>query len=363
MMESRWFNTAVVLIWMCTTTWLVVAKVLPPLRRGQPPNYRSMYARSSEDKKEETVGWDLTLSGKPLGWAVSRLKTPEVTSASGKMTEVSSRIHFDRVPLAELSPSWMRIMLRTTADPIDDLQMDVFSTLTIDTLGHLEGFQSRLNVAGARDAISIVGRVHATLLKIEVKSGDFVYPFETYLPSDALVSDELSPQSRLLGLRLGQEWTVPVFSALRPPNNPVDILQAKVESHELLMWEGEAVPVFQVVYRPDSGSALSSTVQSRAKLWVREDGMVLKQEVSVIGSPLVFSRMSEERSTEKAAESLEEEQRQRMFFRRRRNPQFGPPSGQNSPAAQSSSNPVNNQSGEPSSAGTATLPAKEGATP
>jgi hypothetical protein len=319
MMESRWFNTAVVLIWMCTTSWLVVAKVLPPLRRGQPPNYRSMYARDSDDPKEETVGWDLTLNGKPLGWAISRLKTPNVTSRSGKMTEVESRIHFDRVPLAELSPSWMRIMLRTTADPIDDMQMDVFSTLTIDTLGHLEGFRSRLNVAGTRDAISIVGKVHATLLKIEVKSGEFVYPFETYLPSDALVSDELSPQSRLLGLRLGQEWTVPVFSALRPPNNPVDILQAKVESRELLIWEDEAVPVFQVVYRPDSGSALSSTVQARAKLWVREDGMVLKQEVSVIGSPLEFSRMSDKRSKEKSDESIEEEQRQRLYFPGRRN--------------------------------------------
>ena len=29
---------------------------------------------------------------------------------------------------------------------------------------------------------------------------------------------------------MGQEWTVPVFSPLRPPLNPVDILQARVES-------------------------------------------------------------------------------------------------------------------------------------
>lgn len=348
MMESRWFNTAVVLIWMCTTSWLVVAKVLPPLRRGQPPNYRSMYSRDSDDPKEETVGWDLTLNGKPLGWAISRLKTPNVTSRSGKMTEVESRIHFDRVPLAELSPSWMRIMLRTTADPIDDMQMDVFSTLTIDTLGHLEGFRSRLNVAGTRDAISIVGKVHATLLKIEVKSGEFVYPFETYLPSDALVSDELSPQSRLLGLRLGQEWTVPVFSALRPPNNPVDILQAKVESQELLIWEDEAVPVFQVVYRPDSGSALSSTVQARAKLWVREDGMVLKQEVSVIGSPLEFSRMSDKRSKEKSDESIEEEQRQRVYFPRTRRMGAGNSASPAPPSNGSSENglPANAQSEE-----------------
>jgi hypothetical protein len=35
-MGSRWFNTLVVLVWLTTTTWLVVAKVVPPLKRGDP---------------------------------------------------------------------------------------------------------------------------------------------------------------------------------------------------------------------------------------------------------------------------------------------------------------------------------------
>jgi hypothetical protein len=303
-MGSKWFNSAVVLMWMCTTTWLVVAKVIPPLRRGQPPSYRSMYAEDfPEGKTEETVGWDLTLNDKPLGWALSRVRKLNTRSSAGQMTEVKSLIHFDHIPLAELSPPWMRVLLRANVDSVDNLQMDVLSTLAIDPLGHLEGFRSSLSAPGMRDTIRIVGKVHATVLKIDVHSGDFNYPFETYLPSDALVSDELSPQSRMLGLHLGQEWTVPVFSALRPPNNPVDVLQAKVESHDLLMWEGAAVPVFEVVYRPDSGSALWSTGQPRAKLWVRDDGTVLKQEVSFIGSPLVFSRMSDERSKQKEIEN------------------------------------------------------------
>ena len=87
---------------------------------------------------------------------------------------------------------------------------------------------------------------------------------------------------------------MPVFSPLRDPRSPVEILQASVSSRELLMWEGEAVSAFKVVYRPDSGAALSSTGQPRAVLWVREDGMVLKQEVTILSSKLVFSRMSDE---------------------------------------------------------------------
>src|SRR5690606_31243359 len=103
-------------------------------------------------------------------------------------------------------------------------------------------------------------------------------------PKDALVSDELSPQTRITGLRIDQEWTVPVFSPLRPPKNPVEILHAKVESREPIEWEGELHSVHQVVYRADSGSVFSSSREPRAKLWVRGDGVVLKQEVNLLGS-------------------------------------------------------------------------------
>ena len=192
-MESRWFNTAVILVWLSTTTWLVVAKVIPPLRRGQPPNYRSMYTDHMESDK--AVGWDMSLNGKPIGWAVGKLTQTSSRSPDTMVTKVDSRIHFDHIPLAELAPPWMaKILLRATIEPVDNLQMDATSTLTIDPLGHLEGFESSLSAAGLQNSITITGRVRASLLKGEVKSADFAYPFEIYLPGDALVSDELSPQ-------------------------------------------------------------------------------------------------------------------------------------------------------------------------
>src|SRR5262249_21188566 len=86
------------------------------------------------------------------------------------------------------------------------------------------------------------------------------------------------------------------FSPLRDPRSPVEILQAQVESNEFLMWQDRAVPVNLVVYRADSGSALSSTRQPRVKLWVGDDGAVLKQEVSMLNSKIQFTRMSQERS-------------------------------------------------------------------
>jgi hypothetical protein len=289
----------VVLVWLSTGTWLVVAKIVPPLRRGEPPNYRSMYSDQASDIPVP-VAWDMTLNGKSLGYAVISLQR----KMNGDITEVESRIHFEHVPLEELSPAWMKALVRTAVQPTDNLHMDVESRLVIDKLGYLSEFRSSLRVAGLPDAILIKGVVNGTVLKIKVRSGELEYPFDTYLPGDALVSDELSPQLYLAGLHVGQEWTVPVFSPLRPPNNPVDVLQARVQRRDLLLWEGQTTPVNFVEYRADSGSALSSTSQPRAKLWVRDDGAVLKQEVSVLGSELVFMRLSPERSVELFQQSV-----------------------------------------------------------
>lgn len=312
-MGSRWFNLTIVLVWLSTTTWLVVAKIVPPLRRGEPPNYRSMYSEQASDTPAY-VGWEMSLNDRSLGYAVIIL----TKKMNGDVTEVESRIHFDHIPLEELSPAWMKAVLHSTIVPTDNLKMFVSSRLSIDKLGYLSEFRSDLRVAGFPDTVTIRGTINGTVLKIKVTSGDIEYPFDTYLPSDALVADELSPQLCLTGLHVGQEWTVPVFSPLRPPGNPVDVLQARVERHDLLMWEGQTVPVSVVEYRTDSGSALSSTSYPRAKLWVRDDGAVLKQEVSVLGTELVFVRLSEEQSNALYKQSVEDEpERPRHWMRHR----------------------------------------------
>jgi hypothetical protein len=313
-MGSRWFNSVVVLFWLSTMTWLVVAKVVPPLRRGDPPSYQSMYSAGSNDNvDEQPVGWEMTLNGKPLGWAVNK-----VARMGTGVTEVRSRIHFDRIPLQEFSPTWTKILLNTIAPPDDGTQMDVSSSLEIDPLGHLNRFNSSLRVAGMRDSVRISGVARASRLIINVESGSTQSPsYEAYLPRDALVADELSPQSRITGLQLNQQWTVPVFSPLRPPTNPVEILQAKVESRQPIEWEGKVTGAYEVVYRSDSGSVLYSSKEARSKLWVRDDGLVLKQEVNVLGSRLVFNRMNVTKSAEIALEADRDEQRQRELRKER----------------------------------------------
>jgi hypothetical protein len=254
-----------------------------------------MYTAETDDgKPAPAVGWEMSIDGKPLGWAVTHLNTNNSVNVSDQVTKVISCIHFERVPLEELCPAWMKALVHSS--PADNLSMDAYSELTIDPLGHLSQFLSVLRVADMPNAIKIRGKVQASMLKTTVETDNWIYPWETYLPSDALVADELSPQARLSGLHVGQEWTVPVFSPLRDPRSPVEVLQAQVESSEFLMWQDRAVPVNLVVYRADSGSALSSTREPRVKLWVGQEGTVLKQEVSMLNSKIQFVRMSRERS-------------------------------------------------------------------
>jgi hypothetical protein len=290
----RLFNAVVVVFWLSTMTWLVVVKVLPPLQIGEPPNYRSIYA-NAPNEYPESVCWDMLWNDRPMGWA----KTAVWRAYSG-VTEVTSLVHFDHVPVDELAPAWIRPVLRRAVEPIGTLAMDANSRLEIDPLGRLSGIYSRVRAKGYPAEIVIRGKVEGTTLKGTVRSGLLNQPFERYLPPDALMGDELSPQGRMPGLRIGQEWTVPVYSPLRfsDNRNPIEILHAKVEDQEWVAEGEESIQTLVVVYRTDSGSILGGAQTPRGKLWVADDGTVVKQTTRLFGSELAFVRPSEKRTKE-----------------------------------------------------------------
>ncbi len=150
------------------------------------------------------------------------------------------------------------------------LALDARNRVDIDPLGRLTGFESRVQVANVPDAIRIQGQVEGTQLHISMSSGDTIsYKDDRYLPPGAFVGDELLPQATLPGLRVGQSWTMPVYSPFRPHKNPMEVLQVEVEGFERIQWNGKSVNSLLVVYRDDSGSGLASQREPRGKLWVR----------------------------------------------------------------------------------------------
>ena len=92
-MENRWFTSLIVLLWLATTTWLVVSKVVPPLRRGEPPRYGSVYHVDDPAHPEQTaVGWNLSLGDTPLGWALTYLeRTTDVTKVEAEFISIGFR--------------------------------------------------------------------------------------------------------------------------------------------------------------------------------------------------------------------------------------------------------------------------------
>jgi len=296
-MGNHPFNVIVILFWFATMSWLVVAKVLPPLRIGEPPNYATILRESVE---HPPVCWSIRMQDRTVGWAASKI----VRRKEG-VTELQSRVFLGHFPWDEVMPAWLGSILQGVFEDFRKMEFDKRSTLTIDPLGRLIHLESRLSIANLLDVIKVSGEMEGSVLKLSIQSGEIFHRGDFYLPPNALTSDELSPQAHLPGLRVGQTWTVPLYSPFRSPNSPLEILQAVVDREDQILWEGLAVKTHVIVYQNDPGSG-SSASGTRGRAWVREDGAVLMQEIVIFKSRLLFTRLSEPR-TEAIVQALGED--------------------------------------------------------
>jgi len=285
-MNSTWYNVAVILLWVASMSWLLSQKVLPAVLVGEPPSYRTIVEANQETPR---VGWSMALNGREVGWALNT-----TSPLPRDMTEVRSRVHFEDLPLEEMTPLWLRSLLVPDSGWPVRLQLEAESRLTFDPLERLSEFVSSVGFQGMDEVIRLRGTLDGPELMLSVRSGDFTYETELNVPEEALLSDGLSPQTNLPGLREGQNWNVRVYSPLRPPNAPLEILHAAVEESKTILWSGRYVDTWVVVYRGDPGAGTARARTPRGRLWVREDGTVLRQEATLFGSTMTFERLSDE---------------------------------------------------------------------
>jgi hypothetical protein len=284
-MNSTWYNITVVLLWLATMGWLISKKVLPALFVGEPPSYRTVV---EAQRRNPVVGWSMDWNDLPIGWALnSTMALPR------GLTEVRSKVHFHDLPLREMIPDRLQSFLFPKEDSNVPLQfhLEATSKLTFDPLQRLTHFESAVAFPPLEDVVKVRGTVEGTQLNITVHTGDLNIETERTLPGKALLNDALSPQSHLPGLREGQTWNVEIYSPLRPPNNPVEILQATVEGRVQTLYDGRTIDVWLVVYRNDPGAGSNRAHAPRGKLWVRDDGTVVKQQVMIFGSTMTFVRL------------------------------------------------------------------------
>jgi hypothetical protein len=117
-----------------------------------------------------------------------------------------------------------------------------------------------------------------------------------------MLNDAMAPQSYLPSLKAGQTWTVVVYSPLNPQERISEILHAKVERKTVLSIGDRIFSTWVVVFRSDPGSAAGEGIE-RAKLWVTEDGAVVKQELSFLGFQFAFARLDLEASVRRARQA------------------------------------------------------------
>jgi hypothetical protein len=285
-MYSRWYSASVVLLWLATMTWLVTQKVIPTLVVGEPPSYRTIVESQSGNSTE---CWRIRWNNRELGWAATAF-----VHLPHEMTEIRSRVHFDEVPLTDMIPDFVQGMVGPVEQYEKQLEGDLDSTLTLDALGGLSRFESVLRLPAVEDFIKVRGSVMDDRLSVWVHTGGMTTETEVPLPRKTMVHDNLSPQARLPGLREGQTWTVEIYSPLRPPNSPLELLRATVDGIQPIPWNGQSVDTWVVVYRSDPGSSVSRANREKGRMWVHPDGTVLRQQVEVLNSTLTFLRMSDQ---------------------------------------------------------------------
>jgi hypothetical protein len=288
---GRTGTIAILALWLCSTIWLFVAKILPPLLVGDPPSFQAIYG---DAPSQESCAWDIHWNGKPLGWARS-----EHRRRADGIFDIESSVHFDRLPIKDVAPPWMRSFVDALGE-LERLPLDAKSTLTIDPLGQLVGFRSGVDLGPFERVVSVQGVADGDRLRVSVQADKFFTETELYLPPHAIIADGLAPQARLTALRVGQAWTEPVYSPFRPPHEPMEILRATVARRQTIDWGGRDVSCVLVEYRRENGVAVAADALPQGRAWVNDEGLVLRQELQILNATLVFVRRASDPPTEGA---------------------------------------------------------------
>ncbi|MEO8498048.1 MAG: hypothetical protein ABI614_23530 [Planctomycetota bacterium] len=295
-MFGRIFNGLVVVFWMIAMTWLLAEKVIPPMLGGDPPDYQSVLEPVAKEVLPDA--WKLRWKERTVGFAASRV---EVRS-DGELDRLSF-VEFEDLPLESILSEMLGPVAAIVKPLLQgnrglDLDMMVATRMTFGADRRLARFDTTIDLGDFRDFLQLQGSVQPDgKLDIiaQLSSGSFgtgqTFKHSVQLPPEALVEGSLSPRPKVKDLYVGQKWTIPVFRSF-PPNSPIQILQAEVEKHDLIMWGPEEVETKLVVYRTEAGSGVQATREPISREWVRDDGEVLRQQVRFSGLELTFERES-----------------------------------------------------------------------
>ena len=127
-MGNRIFVGVVMMLWLGTMSWLMVARILPPFFHGEPPTQGVLI-------RDEPTCWEIHFNGKRVGHAVSQA----VPGALGT-TEIHSRVLLENIEVKQLAPQWMGSLVRV----LGDVSLDIRSRFSLDSLKNLSQFNTKV---------------------------------------------------------------------------------------------------------------------------------------------------------------------------------------------------------------------------
>ena len=278
-MANRVFVCAVVLLWLGSMSWLLVDKVLPSFRDGEPPI-------SGGYETNVPVAWEVFWGGRSVGHAAS-VRTPGVLGT----TNVDSRVVLENVPLLDLVPALMRHVV----GDIGAMKFDASTKLEFDSLDNFSKFTSRVGVNDVPGVLVMTGRMHGSFLELKVEFGGSVYTPKMPVSDQAGLSEALFPDAVLPYLYVGRQWQEEVYNPFRSPRAPVETVDVEVVGIESFAFAGKQQRAMRVEFRGPPGPGISEESRLQAIAWVRaDDGLVLQQDVLIANSHLRFQRLSKE---------------------------------------------------------------------
>ncbi|QDU88699.1 hypothetical protein Pla175_20800 [Pirellulimonas nuda] len=287
-MGNRIFSSVVILSWGCSMAWLMTAKIMPAFGNGEPPHGGS--------GAQIPVAWSIEIAGHPCGTAVTQ-------SVAGiqDTTEVHSRVILNELPLPAIAPEWMSSLV----GKLGEVSLDMRTKTTLDPLKKLSSFETNVDLNDVPDVVRMYGKVLKGSLRLQIRTGELSRTSQYPWPNEALLGGELTPEPQLLQAYVGRTWKREVYSPFASPHNPVELLEAEVVEETKISFNGELTAVRLIVYRSMSSAGVSSEDRIRAKLWVGEDGRVLRQEVRLMKTRLRFDRLPNAKAKRLASEKLE----------------------------------------------------------
>jgi hypothetical protein len=288
------YSVFVITVWGSTMGWLLMAKILPSFWLGEPP--------STGVQSLEPVCWEVKIGDKHIGWAVS-----QCVPGASDTTEIHSRIVVEKLPLDRIlpfdrvAPRWTVALLNRTSS----LRLDMRSRTTLDSLDQLAMFETRVQVNELPTSFYVKGKLRGGSLEMRSQFGDQVHRFEYPWNRNAVLGSELMPDAKLLQLYVGRKWQREVYNPLVGDSGPSELIEAEVVEEEPIYFHGQLHTTRRIEYRSVNADGVSTTNRRRARLWVAEDGTVLREELVLMDLVLTFDRVPDDRTEQMAAELLD----------------------------------------------------------